>query len=261
MSDVLKDIDRLPNIHVPGGVDSLPLPVHNILNGMGGWKEMINDNPEILGLIEKLWIADIIGFEWYKYSNTVTCECHYDLVQFMEAFGDNYHVEPFHPWLWAMLDVNGMTWHAWDDSYFQIVPSKASTQVSTTETYRQYRNQILRYTWWKLPTVWAIWFAKYPNITIEHYPFTIVISKIHQISPGRSLNVIYFFYDNRVDRAFIDAEYAAYMETVKEDDEIARRMYTWRQALGGTNTWEKQVYHPLMEQWVEHFHKWYHLQV
>jgi choline monooxygenase len=84
-----------------------------------------------------------------------------------------------------------------------------------------------------------------------------MISKIFQVSPGISNNIVWFFYDQRVDEEFKTLQQAAYRETVREDDDIAERMYQGKKSLDivGKDIGEL-VYHPILEQGVKHFHKW-----
>lgn len=75
-----------------------------------------------------------------------------------------------------------------------------------------------------LPKYGAIWFAYYPNIMIEVYPYTITVSTLHPISPEKTLNIVEFFYHADVTEELINTEQAAYMETAIEDDVIAERI-------------------------------------
>jgi len=56
---------------------------------------------------------------------------------------------------------------------------------------------------------------------------------------------------------FVQAEQAAYMETAKEDDEIAERMDAGRKALYGRGRNEVGPYQSPMEDGMQHFHEFY----
>lgn len=113
----------------------------------------------------------------------------------------------------------------------QIVESIENTDLKTTPIYEAWRKKCLEHGNGKLPDYGAIWFAYYPNIMVEVYPYTITVSTLHPISPTETLNVIEFFYHKDVGQELIDAEMAAYMETAIEDDDLAERMDGGRKIL------------------------------
>ena len=60
-----------------------------------------------------------------------------------------------------------------------------------------------------------------------------------------------------LEREFIEAERAAYMETAREDDEIGERMDAGRRALMKQGRSEVGPYQSPMEDGMQHFHEWY----
>jgi hypothetical protein len=82
----------------------------------------------------------------------------------------------------------------------------------------------------------------YPGIMIEWYPHVLVVSWLIPRGPQKTTNVVEFYYPEEIalfEREFVEAERAAYMETAREDDEIAERMDAGRRAL--MNRGESQV--------------------
>jgi phenylpropionate dioxygenase-like ring-hydroxylating dioxygenase large terminal subunit len=91
-----------------------------------------------------------------------------------------------------------------------------------------------------------------------------VISTLYPEAPDRTLNVVEFYYPEEIalfEREFIDAEQAAYMETAKEDDEIAERMDAGRRALYAQGRNEVGPYQSPMEDGMQHFHEFYRRQM
>jgi phenylpropionate dioxygenase-like ring-hydroxylating dioxygenase large terminal subunit len=72
--------------------------------------------------------------------------------------------------------------------------------------------------------------------------------------------VVEFYYPEEIvafEREFVEAQRAAYMETTREDDEIAERMDAGRKALHERGISEAGPYQSPMEDGMQHFHEWY----
>jgi choline monooxygenase len=182
----------------------------------------------------------------------------------MEVYGDDYHVLPFHPGLGKMVNLNNLSWEMGENWHFQTVGSTENLTTKTTPLYTKWRQECLAQGDGILPKYGAIWFAYYPNIMIEVYPYTITVSTLHPLSPTKTMNVVEFFYHESVSEELIEAEKMAYMETALEDDEIAERMDAGRRAL--IHQSEKAIlseeeflgpYHRSLEAGTSHFHEWY----
>ena len=88
---------------------------------------------------------------------------------------------------------------------------------------------MLRFNGGKLPKYGAIWLTYYLNLMVEWYPNSLIISSLIPRGPGKTTNIVEFYYPEEIvwfEREFIGAERAAYMETAIEDDEIGERMDT-----------------------------------
>ena len=95
---------------------------------------------------------------------------------------------------------------------------------------------------------------------LEWYPHVLVISTLIPQAVDRTLNVVEFYYPEEIalfEREFVEAEQAAYMETAKEDDEIAERMDAGRRALYRAGRSEVGPYQSPMEDGMQHFHEFY----
>jgi phenylpropionate dioxygenase-like ring-hydroxylating dioxygenase large terminal subunit len=88
----------------------------------------------------------------------------------------------------------------------------------------------------------------------------LVVSSLFPQGPQRTLNLVEFFYPEEVaafEPEFVQAQQAAYAETMIEDDEIALRMDAGRRALMERSDDEAGPYQSPMEDGMQHFHEWY----
>jgi choline monooxygenase len=182
----------------------------------------------------------------------------------MEVYGDDYHVAPAHPGLSRMLDLRTLTVETGDEWHIQTVRSSGRHEARVTPIYEAWREKCLREWDGQLPEYGAIWFAYYPNVMIEVYPYTITVSTLHPISPTETMNVVEYYYHMDVSEELIQAEISAYRETALEDDDIAERMEAGRAILRdhATEWWhtgDELIWpaHEHLERGTEHFIEWY----
>jgi choline monooxygenase len=117
---------------------------------------------------------------------------------------------------------------------------------------------VLDYYRGEMPKQGAIWLTYYPNIMLEWYPHVLVISTLIPRGVDKTTNVVEFYYPEDIayfEREFVEAEQAAYMETAREDDEIAERMDAGRRALYRMGRSEEGPYQSPMEDGMQHFHE------
>jgi phenylpropionate dioxygenase-like ring-hydroxylating dioxygenase large terminal subunit len=127
-----------------------------------------------------------------------------------------------------------------------------------TKTYERWHKAVLDYYRGELPGYGAIWMVYYPNIMVEWYPHVLVISTLVPRAVDRTTNIVEFYYPEDIglfEREFVEAEQAAYMETAREDDEIAERMDAGRNALYRAGRSEEGPYQSPMEDGMQHFHE------
>ena len=128
-----------------------------------------------------------------------------------------------------------------------------------TAKYARWHKAVVDYTRGETPPHGAIWMVYYPNIMLEWYPH--VLDRQHA-DPARrrtsTTNVVEFYYPEEIalfEREFVEAEQAAYLETAREDDEIAERMDAGRNALYAQGRSEEGPYQSPMEDGMQHFHE------
>ena len=93
---------------------------------------------------------------------------------------------------------------------------------------------------------------------IEWYPHVLIVSTLIPRAVDKTTNIIEFYYPEEIalfEREFVEAEQAAYLETAKEDDEIAERMDAGRKALYAAGRNEVGPYQSPMEDGMQHFHE------
>jgi choline monooxygenase len=141
------------------------------------------------------------------------------------------------------------------DGRHQQQPSKPGSR-----TYERWHKAVLDFYRGEIPQHGAVWLTYYPNIMLEWYPHVLVISTLIPQGVDKTMNVVEFYYPEEIalfEREFVEAEQAAYMETAKEDDEIAERMDAGRLALYRSGRSEIGPYQSPMEDGMQHFHEFY----
>jgi choline monooxygenase len=142
----------------------------------------------------------------------------------------------------------------------QTVGVHNALKKAGSPAYKRWQEAVLKFRNGQAPAHGAIWLTYYPTVMVEWYPHVLVVSSLFPKGPRKTLNLVEFFYPEEIaafERDFIDAEQAAYMETCKEDDEIAERMDAGRLALLERGDNEVGPYQSPMEDGMQHFHEWY----
>ncbi|MCS6995876.1 MAG: aromatic ring-hydroxylating dioxygenase subunit alpha [Casimicrobiaceae bacterium] len=227
------------------------------------WNGLLFDGPrdpvvDLAALSEQTRGA--LDFSGYVFNKAIVHPCAYNWKTFIEVYLDDYHVAPFHPGLGHFVTCDDLRWEFGAEFSVQTVGVHRALAEPGTPVYRRWHEQVLRFRQGVPPEYGAIWFTYFPNLMIEWYPHTLVISSVWPKSPTETVNVVEFYYAEEValfEPEFIEAEQAAYMETAAEDDEIAIRMDAGRRALLEQGRVEVGPYQSPMEDGMQHFHEWY----
>lgn len=177
---------------------------------------------------------------------------------FIEVYLEDYHVEPFHPGLGNFVNVSELKWEFGEWCSVQTCGVKRALARPGSAVYRRWHDQVLRYEENKTPSYGAIWLTYYPNIMVEWYPHSLVVSSIIPRGPEACTNVVEFYYPEDIvlfEREFVEAEQAAYKETAVEDAEICARMTEGRRALMHQGLNETGPYQSPLEDGMVHFHE------
>ena len=201
-----------------------------------------------------------LDFSGYVFDRTVVHECNYNWKTFVEVYLEDYHVGPFHPGLGQFVTCDDLAWEWGKEFSVQTVGLSRGFDQPGSATYKRWHDAVTQFRQGVPPPHGAIWLTYYPNVTVEWYPHTLVVSSLWPQSVDKTINVVEFYYAEEValfEREFIDAQQAAYMETCVEDDEIALRMDAGRKALVDQGRIEVGPYQSPMEDGMQHFHEWY----
>ncbi|SFP54411.1 Phenylpropionate dioxygenase, large terminal subunit [Nitrosomonas cryotolerans] len=178
---------------------------------------------------------------------------------FIEVYLEDYHVDSYHPGLSNFVNTDALEWEFNDYYSVQTVGvNNARLQRAGTPVYAKWQEQVLRQNSGKMPPYGAIWLLYYPNIMLEWYPHTLIISTLLPTGVERCTNVVEFYYPEDIalfEREFVEAEQAAYQETAIEDNEICRLITAGRRALYEQNMNEAGPYQPSLEAGMIDFHQ------
>ena len=219
---------------------------------------LFEGDASLLAELRQVPFFDQLNFEGYVFASQQLHVCDYNWKSFIEVYMDDYHVAPFHPGLGGFVDCDRLRWHFGENFNIQAV---GITHLSegATPIYRRWQDEVLRMHDGVLPEHGAIWMTLYPNMMVEWYPKVLVVSHLHPITPLKTLNVVEFYYPEEIyhfEPSYMEAQQAAYNETVGEDDEIAIRMDRGRRALLKAGRSEVGPYHSPMEDGMLHFHEY-----
>jgi len=230
-----------------------PLQSWNGLLFEGGARRVADD-------LAALGPAAGLAFDGYVYDRTIVHECDYNWKTFIEVYLEDYHVNPFHPGLGALVTCEDLRWEFGEQYSVQTVGLAKSLERAGSQVYRRFQQALGAYLAGRVPSQGAIWLTHYPTVMVEWYPSVLTVSTLHPVAPQKTINVVEFFYPEEValfERELVEAQQAAYMETCDEDDEIALRMDAGRRALMLRGDDETGPYQSPMEDGMQHFHEWY----
>ena len=198
-----------------------------------------------------------LDFSGYLLDRVEVDEYAFNWKTFIEVYQEDYHVGPFHPGLGKFVDCDALSWDFGDWYSVQTVGVNNGLRRSGSEIYNRWQEQVLRYHNGTLPKYGAIWLTYYPNIMVEWYPGTLVVSTVIPRGTHACTNVVEFYYLEDIvlfEREFVEAEKAAYHETAREDDIICLKMQQGRQSLYQRGIEEVGPYQSPTEDGLLHFH-------
>ena len=164
-----------------------------------------------------------IDFSGYMLDRVQVDEYAFNWKTFIEVYLEDYHVVPFHPGLGNFVDCDDLKWEFGEQYSVQTVGIRNGLRKTGSDVYDKWQEQVLRYHGGKLPKYGAIWLTYYPNIMVEWYPGTLVVSTLVPRGPEACTNIVEFYYLEDIvlfEREYVEAEQKAYNETAVEDDII-----------------------------------------
>ncbi|MBS1154849.1 MAG: Rieske (2Fe-2S) protein [Proteobacteria bacterium] len=223
------------------------------------WRGMLFEaGRDIEADLKDLGVAKDLDFSAYQFHSVEIEQYQGNWKTFIEVYLEDYHVDPFHPGLGHFVECGDLSWQFGDWYSVQTVGISRGLERPGSEVYARLHEAARRASNGVLPKFGAIWLTYYPNIMVEWYPHTLVISTIIPDGVRSYRNIIEFYYPREVIEScpdFIAAEQAAYRETAVEDAEIIRRMEAGRAALFAAGRNEVGPYQSPMEDGMRHFHQ------
>lgn len=203
------------------------------------------------------------SFDGFVYNRSWVEEYPINWKTFIEFYIEILHVEPFHPGLTNLIDCDGFgpdNWEFGDNWQNQRLQPGHDLFSSRSDAYLEYQKLIVDYRKGP-PKYGALWLCLYPNVMVEWYPESLIISHLVPLAPDRTINVVDFYYpqdvvENRPE--IIDAHQASYVETANEDGVIADHMDRGRRALHARGDDDAGPYQHPMETGMAHFHDYLH---
>jgi len=184
---------------------------------------------------------------------------HYDCnwKTFIEVYLEDYHVAPYHPGLGHFVTCDDLKWEYGDWWSVQTVGVNRGLARAGSPVYRTWHEQVMAYNRGEAPKHGSIWLTYYPGLMVEWYPHVLVVSSIVPTGVESCSNIVEFYYPEDIalfERAYIEAEQAAYLETAEEDRDICLRMHEGRRALHRQGVSETGPYQSPLEDGMMHFH-------
>jgi phenylpropionate dioxygenase-like ring-hydroxylating dioxygenase large terminal subunit len=208
--------------------------------------------------LQRLGVAGELDFSGFIFDRVEVDEYACNWKTFIEVYLEDYHVEPFHPGLGNFVDVSDLRWEFGDWYSVQTCGVKRGLAKPGSAVYRRWHDQVLRFGEGRQPAHGAIWLTYFPNVMVEWYPHSLVVSTLIPRGPEACTNVVEFYYPEEIalfEREFVEAEQAAYRETAVEDAEIIERMTAGRRALLHQGLNESGPYQTPLEDGMRHFHE------
>jgi phenylpropionate dioxygenase-like ring-hydroxylating dioxygenase large terminal subunit len=203
-------------------------------------------------------LAADYDFGGYVFDRMIVDECPFNWKNFLEIYLEMYHVVPFHPGLQYFVDPRNYQWGFGERWSYQILGIKDEFKTQVSPHYTRYRNALLQYGEGKLPKYATLWCILYPNVMLEWYPYSLVVSTLVPLSPSRTLNVVEFYYPEEValfERELVEAHQAAYTESAAEDSAICAWLRKGREAMYYNGEEDAGPYHSPHEDGMVHLHE------
>jgi choline monooxygenase len=203
-------------------------------------------------------LAADYDFSGYVFDRMMIDDYPFNWKTFLEIYLELYHVVPFHPGLQQFVDAGNYQWGFGERWSYQILGIKNGWRNQVSVNYTRYRDAILAVSEGQLPKYGTLWSMYYPNVMLEWYPYSVVVSTLIPRSPDHTTNVVEFYYPEEIalfERGLVEAHQAAYMESAAEDAQICAHLHRGRKALYAAGKDDRGPYHSPHEDGVVHFHE------
>jgi len=177
-------------------------PELNLQNkGLKAWNGLLFDGPRdpVVDLAAlSAQTRQTLDFSGYVFNRSVVHDCDYNWKTFVEVYLEDYHVGPFHPGLGQFVTCDDLAWEWGREFSVQTVGLSRGFDKPGSPTYKRWHDQVMQFRNGVPPEQGAIWLTYYPNITVEWYPHTLVVSSLWPQSVSKTVNVVEFYYAEEV---------------------------------------------------------------
>ncbi len=224
---------------------------------LNNWNGLLFDSAKPSLDLKACGIDQYIDFSKYLYAGSESQEYNFNWKTFSEIYLENYHVYSMHPGLKKFVSAQDLEWHFGSDFSVQKVGLSQNFDQAGSDIYKKW-HEMVKSEHFELPRYGAIWIYIYPNIMLEWYPNTLVISTIYPLAPQRCINHVEFFYPSELyhrNPEYFDSEKKAYMETATEDEEACVLLDQGRKSLYLSGEEENGPVESFLEAGVGHFYQ------
>ena len=228
------------------------------------WNGLLFSGPrDVNADLAGLQLAPEYAFDGFVYDRSWLEDYPINWKTFIEFYIEILHVEPFHPGLTSLIDYDGFgpeNWELGDNWQNQRLQPGVDLTTSKSDAYLEYQRLIVDYRGGP-PKFGALWLCLYPNVMVEWYPESLIVSHVVPKAPDKTVNVVDFYYPRDVLEEcpqIVEAHQASYIETAIEDGVIADHMDRGRRALHGRGDDDAGPYQHPMETGMAHFHDYLH---
>jgi phenylpropionate dioxygenase-like ring-hydroxylating dioxygenase large terminal subunit len=222
------------------------------------WHGLLFTGPrDVAADLAPLSLEEVVRTEGYVRQRVEVERYEANWKTFVEVYLEDYHVVPFHPGLRGFSDCDELRWTFAPWGSVQWVGVVDDLERAGSPAYERWHERIRRHGDPRALAHAAVWATYFPNVTVEWYPHTLVVSTVVPDGPGAFTNVIEYLYPADLladDPGFADAQQAAYAETAVEDRVIIERMHAGRRALAADGRDERGPYQRPLEDGLVHFH-------
>lgn len=199
----------------------------------------------------------------YTYSDRVTETLDLNWKHLIDIFTEDYHVPFAHPGFSSTIETESLVrtnFKEFTAQTFLMRDRKFLETCRSTPSYRAWIDIVLKAYPQQLPTYGGILILFYPNIMIEWYPFSMIVSTVQPVSIDQTVCHYDFYHDAEAMARFPELKQVAeqsFLETSAEDSIICERIVGGRKALYHQGRDPVGPLQPSLEEGIQIFHSYY----
>jgi phenylpropionate dioxygenase-like ring-hydroxylating dioxygenase large terminal subunit len=160
---------------------------------LSSWNGLLFAGPrDVAGDLAEMSVAARFDFTGLMFDRVQIEEYACNWKTFIEVYLEDYHVEPFHPGLGNFVDVSDLRWQFGDWYSVQTCGVRHGLGKAGSAVYQRWHDEVLRFSEGRQPAHGAIWLTYFPNVMVEWYPHSLVVSTVVPRGPEACTNVVEF---------------------------------------------------------------------